>query len=211
VVKRLTQFRSVLLAPPHGVASTSEPPTKSIRLKEVRRSSPLRVLSRVLPVLVVLVLVAIVVASPWVEAHVFAYAARRMTFHLVHDPGVPPPVRRPEQFGPHGAVFGSKVRNRTAAFVFTIGDRFFGTVLAYADGPDAVTQSFTSSLAVQVFRELIPSLRSLLARGFENHVSWTIGSTGPLARRGLIALAVPAEDIQSSDRPPTGRKHPPRF
>ncbi|HXI40704.1 MAG TPA: hypothetical protein VNH83_12025 [Bryobacteraceae bacterium] len=112
---------------------------------------------------------------------------------------------RVEQFGPHGAVFGSKVRNRTAAFVFTIGDRFFGTVLAYADGPDAVTQSFTSSLAVQVFRELIPSLRSLLARGFENHVSWTIGPTGPLERRGFIALAVPAEDIQSSDRPPTGR------
>jgi membrane peptidoglycan carboxypeptidase len=111
---------------------------------------------------------------------------------------------RVEQFGPHGAVFGSKVRNRTAAFVFTIGDRFFGTVLAYAHGPDAVTQSFTSSLAVQVFRELIPSLRSMLARGFENHVS-CIGPTGPLARRGLIALAVPAEDIQSSDRPPTGR------
>ena len=89
MVKRLTQFRSVLLAAPHRVASTSEPPTKSIRLKEVRRSSSFRLLNRVLPVFVVLVLVAIVVASPWIEAHVFAYAARRMTFHLVHAPGVP--------------------------------------------------------------------------------------------------------------------------
>lgn len=69
---------------------------------------------------------------------------------------------RIEEFGPGGAVRDSKIRNRTAAFVFTIGDRFFGTVLAYSVGKDAAAQSFTSSLAVQVFRDLIPSLRTLL-------------------------------------------------
>jgi len=74
---------------------------------------------------------------------------------------------RIEEVGPHGIVLGSKVRNRTAAFVFTIGDRFFGTVLAYSAGNDAAAQSFTSSLAVQVFRDLIPSLRPLLTKGLD--------------------------------------------
>ncbi|MEO8051451.1 MAG: transglycosylase domain-containing protein [Acidobacteriota bacterium] len=72
---------------------------------------------------------------------------------------------RIEEFGPSGSVVSSKVRNRTAAFVFTIGDRFFGTVLAYSAGTDAAAQSFTSALAVQLFRELIPSLRPLLTTG----------------------------------------------
>ena len=74
---------------------------------------------------------------------------------------------RIETVGPHGTVLGSKVRNRTAAFVFTIGDRFFGTVLAYSAGNDAAAQSFTSALAVQVFRDLIPPLRPLLTNGLK--------------------------------------------
>lgn len=69
---------------------------------------------------------------------------------------------RVEHFGPHGYVLESKVRNRTGAFVFTIGDRFFGTVLAYTEGPEAARQRFTSALAVQVFRDLTPAIRPLL-------------------------------------------------
>jgi hypothetical protein len=78
---------------------------------------------------------------------------------------------RIEEFGSHGSVLDSKARNRTAAFVFTIGDRFFGTVLAYSAGTDAAAQSFTSALTVQVFRDLIPSLRPLLTKGLngEHH------------------------------------------
>ena len=73
---------------------------------------------------------------------------------------------RIEHFGPHGSVLESKVRNRTGAFVFTIGDQFFGTVLVYAPGPNATSQKFTSSLAVQVFRDLMPALRPLLSKEF---------------------------------------------
>ena len=73
---------------------------------------------------------------------------------------------RIEHFGPHGSVLESKVRNRTGAFVFTIGDRFFGTVVVYASGPNATSQKFTSSLAVQVFRDLMPGLRPLLSSEF---------------------------------------------
>jgi membrane peptidoglycan carboxypeptidase len=71
---------------------------------------------------------------------------------------------RIEHFGARGSVLESKVRNRTAAFVFTIGDRFFGTLLVYADGPAAAGKKFTSTLAVQVFRDLAPHLRPLISR-----------------------------------------------
>jgi cell division protein FtsI/penicillin-binding protein 2 len=70
---------------------------------------------------------------------------------------------RIERFGSKGAVLESKVRNRTAAFVFTIGDRFFGMVLAYSAGPDAAAERFTSALAVQVFRDIMPALRPLFS------------------------------------------------
>ncbi len=57
----------------------------------------------------------------------------------------------------------SRVINRTAAFVFTIGDRFFGTVTAFVPGPDAARYEFTSALPVQVFKSLLPPLEPVLA------------------------------------------------
>ncbi|MBI1790645.1 MAG: transglycosylase domain-containing protein [Acidobacteria bacterium] len=56
----------------------------------------------------------------------------------------------------------SRVINRTATFVFFIGDRFFGTVTAYVPGQQAEDYKFTSALAVQVFRHLLPSLLPLV-------------------------------------------------
>ena len=69
---------------------------------------------------------------------------------------------RVERYAPGGAVIESKVRNRTAAFVFTIGDHFFGTLLVYTQEPYAASKSYTSALAVRVFRNLAPSLKPLL-------------------------------------------------
>jgi hypothetical protein len=43
-----------------------------------------------------------------------------------------------------------------------IGDRFFGTVMVFVPGNGAGTYEFTSSLAVQVFKELQPALRPIL-------------------------------------------------
>ena len=37
--------------------------------------------------------------------------------------------------GKGGQVISSRVVNRTATFVFLIGDRYFGTVMAYVHGP----------------------------------------------------------------------------
>ena len=48
-------------------------------------------------------------------------------------------------------LFGSPV-NRALINVFFLGDRFFGTVVAYVPGEQAAGQSFTSALPVTVFQ-----------------------------------------------------------
>jgi len=57
----------------------------------------------------------------------------------------------------------SEVMNRTAAFVFLIGDRFYGVATAYVSGEAAAEFRFTSALAVQLFRHLAPALQPLVA------------------------------------------------
>ena len=52
--------------------------------------------------------------------------------------------------------------NRTSTFVFFAGDRFFGTVTAYAPGPEADAYGFTSSLPAQVLTLMGPELTSLI-------------------------------------------------
>jgi len=64
--------------------------------------------------------------------------------------------------GPGGHLLESRVANRTAAFVFMIGDRFFGTVMVFVPGQVASEYEFTSSLAVQVFKDLQPALKQLM-------------------------------------------------
>jgi len=70
---------------------------------------------------------------------------------------------RQEVYGRRGQLLEARVINRTATFAFTIGDRFFGAITAYVPGAEAAQYGFTSSLAVQVFRQLAPALTSLVA------------------------------------------------
>jgi membrane peptidoglycan carboxypeptidase len=69
---------------------------------------------------------------------------------------------RYETFGRGGRLIESRVVNRTATFVFLIGDRFFGTVSAHVPGPRAAEYAFTSSLPVQVLKTLSPVLSPLV-------------------------------------------------
>ena len=71
---------------------------------------------------------------------------------------------RLESFGAHGALIGSKVVNRTATFVFFVGDRYFGTIVAFVPGSKAASYGFTSALAVQIFKDLEPQLKAMLER-----------------------------------------------
>ncbi len=57
-----------------------------------------------------------------------------------------------------------RILNRTAAFVFFVGDRLYGTIVAYVPGEAAGDYRFTSALPVQVFKRLVPVLRPLAAR-----------------------------------------------
>ncbi len=67
-----------------------------------------------------------------------------------------------EVYGPGGQVIESRVINRTATFIFLVGDRYFGTVTAFVPGEAAANYEFTSSLPVQIFRDLSPALEALL-------------------------------------------------
>src|SRR5947208_4427461 len=67
-----------------------------------------------------------------------------------------------ERFAKGGGITSSRVVDRTATFVFFLGDRFFGTVTAYVPGPDAARFHFTSALAVQLLKGLEPELRPLI-------------------------------------------------
>ena len=64
-------------------------------------------------------------------------------------------------YGHYGQLAATRVVNRTAAFVFFIGDRFYGTVLAFVPGKAAGSYHFTSALAVQLLKDLEPRLQSL--------------------------------------------------
>lgn len=48
--------------------------------------------------------------------------------------------------------------NRTATFVFYMGDRHFGTITAYVVGPTAAKHRFTSGLPVQILKSMGPVL-----------------------------------------------------
>ena len=70
---------------------------------------------------------------------------------------------RRQSYSLNGQLIGSTVVNRTATFVFTIGDQFYGTILAYVPGPQAGSYKFTSALAVQIFKDLTPQFKSMIA------------------------------------------------
>lgn len=64
-------------------------------------------------------------------------------------------------FSSPGVIKESRVVNRSATFVFFIGDRFFGTMTAFVPGPDAANYKFTSALSTQVMKHLLPLLKPL--------------------------------------------------
>jgi membrane peptidoglycan carboxypeptidase len=70
--------------------------------------------------------------------------------------------RRFDVFGRHGKLVESRVMSRSATFVFSIGDRFYGTITAYVPGKQAAHYDFTSALPVQLLKVLAPKLHLML-------------------------------------------------
>jgi membrane peptidoglycan carboxypeptidase len=96
--------------------------------------------------------------------------ARRLKDALVLSDGRVLPVggktgtgdHRFEVYGRGGRLISSRVVDRTATFVFVIGERWFGTVMIYAHEPDAAGFRFTSALPAQLLKALWPALRSMV-------------------------------------------------
>jgi membrane peptidoglycan carboxypeptidase len=61
-----------------------------------------------------------------------------------------------------GRLIESRFVNRSATFVFNIGERFFGSMTAYVHGPEAANYDFTSALPVQLLVTLAPSLMPMI-------------------------------------------------
>jgi cell division protein FtsI/penicillin-binding protein 2 len=78
---------------------------------------------------------------------------------------------RLESFSANGKVIGDKVVSRTATFVFMIGDRFYGTVVAFVPGSKAASYKFTSALAVQIFKDITSELKPLIAPDDQDRLS----------------------------------------
>jgi membrane peptidoglycan carboxypeptidase len=72
---------------------------------------------------------------------------------------------RIESIGPGGRILSSRAINRTATFVFYLGDNHFGTLTAFVPGRAAEGFRFTSALPVQVLKGMAPILNPYLEPG----------------------------------------------
>ncbi|WP_445157441.1 transglycosylase domain-containing protein [Halomonas sp. E14] len=72
---------------------------------------------------------------------------------------------RIETLSRSGQVLQSKARNRTATYVFFLGDDHFGTLTAFVPGSESDSFRFTSALPVQVLKGMEPILRPYLTPG----------------------------------------------
>ncbi len=120
---------------------------------------------------------------------------------------------RYEMYGPGGKVIASRVINRTATFVFLIDDRFFGTVTAFVPGEAAAEYGFTSSLPVQIFRELTPVFAAMLEERTPPDLAAAVGSR-PLPKppepREPVNHEMPLEPATAVESPQTSPSTPPQ-
>jgi cell division protein FtsI/penicillin-binding protein 2 len=104
--------------------------------------------------------------------------ARRVSGVYKYSDGAPIPVggktgsgdNRIKKFGRGGYLISSIAVNRTATFVFYLGDRFFGALTAFVAGKQAGNYTFTSALPVTMLNRLAPLVNPSLKRPAEASV-----------------------------------------
>jgi membrane peptidoglycan carboxypeptidase len=67
-------------------------------------------------------------------------------------------------YGAGRRLVSSRVVNRSATLVFVIGERHFGTIMAYVHEPHAANYRFTSALPSQILKALVPVLQPMVQR-----------------------------------------------
>jgi len=80
----------------------------------------------------------------------------------------------------------SRKVNRSATFVFVMGDRFFGTLTVYVHEPYAARYDYTSALSVQLLKSMAPVLQPLIG---ENRRVME-GSGGTAAQHAMTVNAL---------------------
>jgi membrane peptidoglycan carboxypeptidase len=98
-----------------------------------------------------------------------------------------------QRFDVYGAghrLIESRYVNRSATFVFNIGERFFGSMTAYVHGPESAHYDFTSALPVQLLVTLAPSLMPMV----EKQDTVTVPGLH-VERAGVPAPAGPADAV----------------
>ncbi|HWH87073.1 MAG TPA: transglycosylase domain-containing protein [Pseudomonas sp.] len=81
--------------------------------------------------------------------------------------------------GSGGRIISSKSINRTATFVFYIGDHHFGTLTAFVPGRSAENFKFTSALPTQVLKGMAPILTPYLQPGSDSQCRTPAAPTVP--------------------------------
>ncbi len=64
-----------------------------------------------------------------------------------------------------GNVVSEVAVSRSGVFPFLVGDRYFGAVTVFVEGPASDRYEFTSSLATEIFRILSPELEGVIGAG----------------------------------------------
>jgi membrane peptidoglycan carboxypeptidase len=107
--------------------------------------------------------------------------------------------QRFDVYGGGGRLIESRYVNRSATFVFNIGERFFGSMTAYVHGPESKNYDFTSALPVQLLVVLAPHLMPLI------DPKWVAQPTTPPAVPGtapgiapVVAVAAPPKPVAAT-------------
>jgi membrane peptidoglycan carboxypeptidase len=103
-----------------------------------------------------------------------------------------------------GRLIESRYVNRSATFVFNIGERFFGSMTAYVHGPDSKNYDFTSALPVQLLTVLAPSLMPLIEPQQPKAppvVTAAAASAAPGSVQPVLAAAVAATPATATPAP----------
>ena len=89
-------------------------------------------------------------------------------YSLIFTRGMNPPMTFAfETADGQRGIFQFYATNRTATFVFYIGERYFGVITAYVQGREAENYHFTSALPVTLLKLLAPTLLAKLDKNFK--------------------------------------------
>ncbi|HEX6769562.1 MAG TPA: penicillin-binding transpeptidase domain-containing protein, partial [Candidatus Binatia bacterium] len=100
-----------------------------------------------------------------------------------------------ETFNRSGGVISSRATNRTATFVFYIGERYYGVITAFVQGQEAGSYHFTSSLPVTLLKFLAPSITAKLDNKKLDEVPPPVRET--LAEATTQTSSIPRTERQS--------------